>query len=166
MNQTRRWRPGGIALGLALLLAGSLGPVAGLPQEEEPEGHRGFMAANGRVSYRVYCSNCHGPEARGNGNLAQFLTVKPSDLTMLAANNGGEFPTEAVTVAIDGTADIRGHGLKEMPVWGDVFKHSLSEHQPTSEENGRTRARRKITELVLFLQTIQIVDESASDSGE
>ena len=154
MSYTRRSRPIGIVLGLAALLLGFMGPAGALPESGEPAGHKGFMAANGRVSFRVYCSNCHGPEAKGNGNLAQFLTVPPSDLTRLAEENGGEYPAEAVAAAIDGTTGVQGHGAQEMPVWGDVFQHSLAE-PAGGDESGEERAQRKITELVLFLETLQ-----------
>lgn len=164
MNVARGWTFIGLALGLALVVGGTPGPALAL-FEEEPEGHRGFMAAKGRVTYRVYCSNCHGAQAKGNGNLAQFLTVQPSDLTRLAATHDGEFPTEAVTVAIDGTKKVRGHGAQEMPVWGDVFQHSLAE-PTTADESAQSRARRKITELVLYLQTIQVVEEGVEAPGD
>lgn len=155
MNQTTSWKPTTVALGLTLLCCGVLGPAAAASDQEEPEGHRGFMAANGRVTYRVYCSNCHGAAAEGDGNLAQYLNVEPSDLTVLTAENEGRFPRELLIEVIDGRRAVRGHGGKEMPVWGDVFQHSLSEEVPADDESGEERARRKILELVLYLETIQ-----------
>ncbi len=148
------WKRAGVILGMALLFNGTPGVLAASDQEE-PEGHRGFMAAKGRVSYRVYCSNCHGEDATGGGNLAQYLTVVPSDLTQLTLQNDGEFPTELLTEVIDGRRSVRGHGGEEMPVWGDVFQDSLSDASPAGDESGEDRARRKITELVLYLETIQ-----------
>ena len=155
-----------VVLALGLLLGAGAGPLAALQEAEEPEGHRGFMAAKGRVSYRVYCSNCHGPDARGNGNLAQYLTVKPSDLTRLTAENEGRFPEELLAEVIDGRRPVRGHGGKEMPIWGDVFQHSLSETTPAGDETGEERARRKIKELVLYIETIQSGGPAAAEGGE
>lgn len=160
MKQPRLWTAAIIAV--ALLATAGVGADALLGQEEA-EGHRGFMAAKGRVTYRVYCASCHGPEGTGNGNLAQFLTVPPIDLTRLAIDSGGEFPTELVLQSIDGRKEIRGHGGKEMPVWGDVFQDSLSERTPQSGETGEERAQRKVTELTLYLQTIQRAAEGEPD---
>ncbi len=155
-----------IACGLALLLFAGAGPTLPAAQQEEPEGHRGFMAAKGRVTYRVYCASCHGANATGNGNLAQYLTVEPTDLTRLSLENDGEFPAQLVTEAIDGRRPVRGHGGQQMPVWGDVFQSSLSEQTPSGGETGEERALRKIAELVLYLETIQVDEEPATTPEE
>ena len=115
---------------------------------------RAFFVAKGRVTYRVYCINCHGPKALGDGTLAEMLTTRPSDLTLLKSNNGGKYPAEKVRDVIDGRNEVRGHGMKEMPVWGDVFQTSSLEPSD-SDETGDDRARRKVHELVLYLESIQ-----------
>ncbi len=143
-----------------------LGPVVAARGQEELEGHRGFMAAKGRVTFRSYCSSCHGVEGTGNGNLAQYLTVSPADLTLLSRDNNGDFPAERVRQTIDGHQAVRGHGSREMPVWGEVFQDSLSEQAPTPEETGEERAGRKIAELVLYLETIQLKGDSAAQAEE
>lgn len=71
--------------------------------------------------YRLHCASCHGKEGHGDGPVAAVLTVRPPDLTRLASRAGGEFPTEAVRSAIDGRTEVRGHGSREMPVWGLTF---------------------------------------------
>lgn len=86
----------------------------------------------GKQTYTQYCSACHGRDAKGNGPVANWLTAKPTDLTQLAKNAGGEFPMMKVIQAIDGTTTVRGHGDSDMPVWGDRFRaevgHSLNRH--------------------------------------
>ena len=126
-----------------------------LPAQETSDEHPGFLAAKGRVTYRTYCSNCHGKEATGDGNLAEYLTVKPSDLTHISEANDGKFPQEKVHQIIDGRQPVRGHGGGEMPVWGDVFQSSLAQDPAASGESGEERAQRKIKELVLYLESIQ-----------
>lgn len=125
-----------------------------LAQEGEDE-HPGFLAAKGRVTYRTYCSNCHGKSGAGDGNLAQYLTVAPADLTQISKENAGKFPREKVHKIIDGRDAVRGHGGSEMPIWGDVFQSTLSEEMAPAGEGGEERAQRKIKELVLFLESIQ-----------
>ena len=127
-------------------------PAFGSAQQGEPD--KAFQISKGRVTYRVYCINCHGAKAKGDGNLAELLTVKVTDLTQLKQENNGKFSADDVAKAIDGREQIRGHGMKEMPVWGDVFKTSVAE--PSADEaGGEERARNKIRELVAYLETIQ-----------
>lgn len=128
-------------------------PMAAVLAAAEPEAQEGFLAAKGRVTYRVYCSNCHGPDARGNGNIAKFLTVQPTDLTRLSEKNGGEFPADRVHRIIDGLEEVAGHGRREMPIWGDVFKTPLV--SSAGDEGDEDRAESKIRELVLYLKSLQ-----------
>jgi mono/diheme cytochrome c family protein len=114
----------------------------------------GFKAANGRVSYRLYCASCHGASAKGDGSVAKFLKVPPADLTMLSQKYGGILPEERLREIIDGREEVRAHGRREMPIWGDVFQSPLSDTEET-EESGSERAERKIEELIVFLRTIQ-----------
>ncbi len=142
---------------LASLLVLAVMPTSALISvaQETPEEHPGFLAAKGRVTYRTYCSNCHGKEGTGDGNLAEYLTVKPSDLTHISEANDGKFPQQEVHQIIDGRKPVRGHGGGEMPVWGDVFQSSLAQDATASGETGEERAERKIRELVLYLESIQ-----------
>ena len=61
----------------------------------------------GHDLYRVYCINCHGVEARGDGPIAELLRVKPADLTAIARENDGAFPAYAVYRQIDGRTPDR-----------------------------------------------------------
>ncbi len=115
---------------------------------------KAFFVAKGRVTYRVYCINCHGAKAQGDGTLAEMLTTKPSDLTQMKAESDGSFPADRVRDIIDGRTGVRGHGMKEMPVWGDVFQTSSLEPSG-SDESGEERSKRKVHELVLYLESIQ-----------
>jgi mono/diheme cytochrome c family protein len=127
-----------------LLLA--LGTVARSGASDEQV----YSAAAGAVTYRTYCANCHGTDARGEGYIAPALREKPSDLTRLAADNGGVFPAERVRKSIDGQDDVRAHGTREMPIWGDIF---LWPEKDSPER--RELVVRKIGELVAHLRTIQ-----------
>jgi mono/diheme cytochrome c family protein len=73
----------------------------------------------GRSLYRVYCANCHGETARGDGPMTAFLKVSPTDLTRLEVD--GVFPYDDVLRYIDGRKAARAHGRPDMPVWGDAF---------------------------------------------
>ena len=140
-----------LSLIAALLLA--VTPVAMASPQEDQKATQTVKVFKGKVTYRIYCSNCHGDTGQGDGNLSELLSVKPADLTAIARNNGGEFPTELITKLVDGREAVKGHGRKEMPVWGDAFQKSL---QPSwTEESDDDRARRKIDEVVAFVESIQ-----------
>ena len=88
-------------------------------------------AAKGKVTYGRYCASCHGLEARGNGPMAAELRVPPPDLTAISARSGGTFPFDAIAQAIDGRKTTRGHGLPDMPVWGEVFARTQGTDAPS-----------------------------------
>jgi mono/diheme cytochrome c family protein len=71
--------------------------------------------------FRAYCASCHGPDARGDGPMAEHLRRNPPDLTQFTKRNGGVFPSERVYRIIEG-GDIGSHGDRDMPVWGDAFR--------------------------------------------
>ena len=80
-----------------------------------------------------------------------WLTAKPTDLTQLAKNAGGEFPMLKVIQSIDGTATVRAHGDSDMPVWGDRFR------EPNGASMRRQAAvRGKILLIAEYLRSIQV----------
>ncbi len=85
--------------------------------------------------------------------MAQFLTVKPSDLTALAKNNGGEYPFMRVFQMIDGRAVVSGHGDRAMPVWGSRYKKEDVERY--GPYGGEAVVRARVLELVYYVQSIQ-----------
>jgi mono/diheme cytochrome c family protein len=119
----------------------------------------------GSDEYRTSCLSCHGVGGRGDGPLAKFLTVKPTDLTTLAKNNGGHYPDVKpgsypflrVFQVIDGRAEVAAHGDRAMPVWGNRY---LMKQSPMSLSGPYAGAyekvvRGQILELVYYIQSIQ-----------
>ena len=162
MNALKRLGLGALVtlIGLALL-AGS-GVAVGEQQDDE---NPGFLAAKGRITYGRYCANCHGADGAGNGSIAKFLKIPPTDLTRIEKDEKGEFPYTRLESVIDGRKEVRGHGSREMPIWGDVFQSPLSEAYATAEESGEDRAERMIKELIYFLGTIQAEDVPEAPAG-
>jgi mono/diheme cytochrome c family protein len=74
----------------------------------------------GEALFAANCAACHGPAAEGNGPMAEVLEVKPTDLTALAAANGGVFPMERAVRAIDGRSKLLSHG-GAMPLFGTIL---------------------------------------------
>lgn len=111
-------------------------------------------AARGEEFYQVACADCHGLDGRGAGAMAQFLTVKPSDLTTLSVRNGGVFPFRQVFDVVDGRTVVPLHGSRPgMPLWGAVFQDFARERFGSHGTESYVRGR--LMELVLYLETIQ-----------
>jgi mono/diheme cytochrome c family protein len=102
---------------------------------------------SGDYLYRVFCASCHGVGGAGDGVVADTMRVRPSDLTLVARRNGGMFPRDRVYAAIDGRQKVAGHGLADMPVWGDVFKRT--------EGQNEALVKKRIDALVAYLESIQ-----------
>lgn len=129
----------GIAIsGLLWLWAGN-----SLAQEQE-------VSTAGKLVYDRYCAVCHGREAKGDGVAASLLTVKPANLREIAKKNEGEFPFWKVYGIIDGREDVKAHGTRDMPIWGEEFRQ-----QAGSSPTAASEARGRILELVYYLQSIQ-----------
>ena len=107
--------------------------------------------AKGRASFSRYCKSCHGEQGKGDGKVAEMLTVRPADLTAIARQNGGEFPFDEVFKTIDGRKEVAGHGSRDMPIWGRVFKEPAT----TPDE----QVIEKVAELAYYLKSIQAKSE-------
>ena len=126
-----------VASPIAVLVA------AGQPSEEQTQVGRGSLL------YQIHCRNCHGKHGNGRGPMAKELRIVPSDLRTIAAENGGEFPANEIFEVIEGTHIVRGHGEREMPVWGLTFV----QRDTDADQSASVRAR--IDALVDFLESIQ-----------
>ena len=80
------------------------------------------------------------------------MVSKPADLTQLQKNNKGEFPFWRVYRAIDGRELVRGHGSREMPLWGFVFQVEEGANGSTDKQD---LVRGRIWQLVYYLESIQ-----------
>src|ERR1700694_1642133 len=111
---------GGLAVSGVLLVASFA--VAQSPRKEKANETPLIKSIQGPALYKAYCASCHGTDAKGDGPMAKSLKVKPSDLTSIAASNGGTFPLMRIERIISGEEQPpNGHGTSEMPVWGPIF---------------------------------------------
>ena len=142
--EAHRWAKIGSLTGLigGALLWATTG--TGFAQQEE-------LVAAGEIPFQRHCATCHGLNGKGDGVVASTLTVQPADLTQLSKKNNGEFPFWHVYRTIDGRERVRGHGTREMPIWGAEFRAETGGGTPAAEAYVRGR----ILELVFYLQSIQ-----------
>jgi mono/diheme cytochrome c family protein len=105
-----------------------------------------IYSVKGADLYHAHCAPCHGPDAKGDGPMAAVMKMKMPDLTSLAKNNGGQFPSAKIRKTITGEDVVASHGSREMPIWGPIF------HQV---EDDRDFGNVRIENLVKFLEAIQ-----------
>lgn len=74
----------------------------------------------GRTTFAGACAACHGAEAKGDGPMAELISIPVPDLTRIAVRNGDTFPWLEVVHLIDGRTGLRGHG-GPMPLFGALF---------------------------------------------
>jgi mono/diheme cytochrome c family protein len=112
------------------------------------------QVAQGRELYLQYCASCHGLTEEGNGAMARALTTPPAHLRHLSERYGNPLPEDQIAQYIDGRADVKAHGPRDMPVWGKRF---YSEGQGSERQ-----VQDLIAKLVAYLQSIQTGVRTAS----
>lgn len=113
----------------------------------------------GKSEYMNRCAVCHGPSGKGDGGAIDILKTAPTDLTTLSKKNGGVFPFERVYSVIDGRTTVKGHGSRDMPIWGSSL--SLERAQADEYFSGvpydmEMYVRMRIMALIDYLNRIQV----------
>ena len=144
--ENQAWKTKTVKFIVAILLVALNWHCPTLARAQEME-----VIAGGEIEYQNYCAICHGVDGRGYGIMAKFLTVQPSDLTQMAKKNAGGFPFWKVYRTIDGREEVRGHGTRDMPVWGARFRADAK----GDDAGSRSQIAGRILSLVFYLQHIQ-----------
>lgn len=126
-----------IAIGMAALVG--CAPVS-MP---EPDEGAAFFAAN--------CTSCHGASGQGNGPLADGLTPRPTDITVLAQHNNGTFPTAQALAYIYGDPE-QAHLARVMPQFGGAMAEDLV---PVEIDGVMTPTPRVLAALLAYMESIQ-----------
>jgi mono/diheme cytochrome c family protein len=104
-------------------------------------------ASSGQAMFTSYCAACHGALGKGDGPAAAEFKSKPADLTQLAKNNRGEFPSDHIWSILHFGTKAAAHGTSEMPVWGDLFR--------ALEPGDSLKEEQRITNLVSYIKSLQ-----------
>lgn len=133
---------------IAMMLAGTIILVS--QETTSPVKHATAAAtspSSGKEMFRSYCASCHGKEAKGNGPAAAALRQSPADLTGLARQHGGKYPSDLVTSVLRGQRQLIAHGDQDMPVWGPVFWKISQGHEEL--------VQMRIANLNKYLESLQ-----------
>ena len=107
----------------------------------------------GKGEYMGYCASCHGVAGLGDGPMAEFMSVRVTDLTMISQNNDGVFPFLDVVHAIDGRSGVMAHG-REMPVWGDRFMAEAGDAM-AGDYSHVYEVRGRVLSLAYYIESLQ-----------
>lgn len=139
----------GAGFAIALTLTMSAGLAAAADKDQFDPGKREYMNK---------CAVCHGKDGKGGTGGMDVLTVAPSDLTTLSKKNGGVFPVDRVYAVIDGREAVKGHGSRDMPIWGKDYsreKVEAGEYYFDTPYSMETYVRARILSLIDYLNRIQ-----------
>ena len=100
---------------------------------------------SGKDMFAHYCAPCHGPGGKGDGPAASTFKKAPRDLTKLARDNGGKFPSAHVSAVLS-IDECCVHGSKVMPVWGPLL---------SSISGSQAEVQQRISNLVKYIETLQ-----------
>jgi mono/diheme cytochrome c family protein len=111
---------------------------------------------SGSEDYATFCSACHGPGGKGDGDAAATLDRKPADLTGLSARNGGVFPGTRVMAKIWGYTGVRpGHRDEgsPMPQFGPLLQGDLVPYD--GGDGIATPTPVRLVQIAEYLKTLQ-----------
>ena len=112
----------------------------------------------GKSEFQSSCASCHGTDAKGNGPVSDQLKIPPRDLTILARNNNGVFPTNAVYETIYGLKKIPAHGTREMPIWGERFNPIINLPHNVDPSYWKMAGPEQSLEVVVRTRILAVID--------
>lgn len=138
---------------ICISLTASAAPPQTQPSPKNQQQQGLIYSVKGPDLFRDHCASCHGMDAKGGGPAAPALKANVPDLTVLAKNNGGQFPAARVRREISGEQVVISHGTREMPIFGPVF-HNI---EPYESLNPNTDlAKMRLDNVVAYLLSIQV----------
>jgi mono/diheme cytochrome c family protein len=112
----------------------------------------------GKSEFQSSCASCHGADGKGKGPVSEQLKRPPSDLTMLARNNNGVFPTNAVYEIIYGSKTVPAHGTREMPIWGERFNPIINLPHEVDPSYWKMAGPERSPEVVVRARILTVID--------
>jgi hypothetical protein len=112
--------------------------------------------SEGRELYLQHCAACHGINGDGHGPLEHELTAPPADLRLLSRKYGNPLPEDQIARFMDGRADLKAHGPRDMPVWGEeMWQYPEGSGNPNQVSDS-------VAHIIHYLQSVQMVGSHAA----
>ena len=111
----------------------------------------------GKIEYDNNCAVCHGAAGKGDGPYAGIIDTGIPDITTLQKSNNGVFPYDRVYATIDGRAEVKAHGTRDMPIWGNEYNEKAAEYYSDylHQYNAEGFVRGRILALINYIYTLQ-----------
>ena len=111
----------------------------------------------GKREYDNNCAVCHGVTGKGDGPYAGIIDTMIPDIRLLQRQNNGVFPFDRVYRTVDGRMEIKAHGPRDMPIWGNEYNEKAVEYYSDyiAEYNAEGFVRGRILALVHHIYTLQ-----------
>ena len=109
----------------------------------------------GKLEYYNSCAVCHGSNGKGNGPMAGMINTPMPDLTTLSKRNAGVFPLSRIYETIDGEAEIKAHGTRDMPVWGRRYDLDAAQYFYYMEYDAEKVVRSRILGVAEYIYRLQ-----------
>lgn len=133
--------------GCALFGQGEVGRSAGGAAPDMIAGTK-----DGARLYRQHCRVCHGRSGTGDGRLGGDLPVRPSDLTLLSARNGGTFPAARVLEVIHGDPGTFHRGT--MPKFDRIMSGPVREWR--APDGTWIMTPKGLLDIVTYVESLQV----------
>ena len=109
----------------------------------------------GQKLYVQHCAACHGIRGDGHGPLEPELAKPPPDLRLLSNKYGKPLPEDQIARFLDGRADVKAHGPRDMPVWGEeIWQFPEGTGNPNQVSDS-------VADIIHYLNSIQIIGSHA-----
>ena len=107
----------------------------------------------GKREYDNNCAVCHGMTGKGDGPYAGIVDTRIPDITTLQKANNGVFPYDRVYQVIDGRVELKAHGRRDMPIWGNEYNAKAADY--IREYNAEGFIRGRILALINHVYSLQ-----------
>lgn len=110
----------------------------------------------GEQIYVDRCTVCHGVTGAGDGLAAVLFAKAPRNLRLLAKENGGAFPLDAVLQSIDRLDVVAHGGSSPMPIWGEAFMVEALGDRMIDPKDSAMIVQGRLLSVARYIESLQV----------